>query len=162
MKCMHLGEKTEDKPTQRDKPSNLGVKSREQANSSRQDLQSWCVKTTIINSFSKISAGPIPGRRLGLCFLGPGDKTCPWTQKDRYSRGTDPGRWLFKLSRSLMYLLARLSGGSNEVRVVHRVANHFWIFAIFRNDGNGQFDRDRLTTMVKHVGVGENLNETCC
>ncbi|GFY31537.1 hypothetical protein TNCV_4693811 [Trichonephila clavipes] len=49
MKCMHLGEKTRDKPTQRDKPSNLGVKSREQANSSRQDLQSRCVKTTTID-----------------------------------------------------------------------------------------------------------------
>ncbi|GFY28325.1 hypothetical protein TNCV_4396571 [Trichonephila clavipes] len=40
MKGMHLAEKTGDKPTQRDKPSNLGVKSREQANSTRQALQS--------------------------------------------------------------------------------------------------------------------------
>ncbi|GFS54568.1 hypothetical protein TNCV_2748931 [Trichonephila clavipes] len=64
MKCMHLGEKTEDMQTQRDKPSNLGEKTedtgelndtsppilvrkqRTPVNSTRQALQSWCVKTT--------------------------------------------------------------------------------------------------------------------
>ncbi|GFV20897.1 hypothetical protein TNCV_3651081 [Trichonephila clavipes] len=39
--------------------------------------------------------------------------------------------------------------------MIHRDANHFCIFAILRNAGNGQFDRDRLATMVKHVGMGE-------
>ncbi|GFW87541.1 hypothetical protein TNCV_4485071 [Trichonephila clavipes] len=61
---MHLGKKTEDMPTQRDKPSNLGEKTedtsehnetsppilvrkqRTPVNSTRQALQSWCVKTT--------------------------------------------------------------------------------------------------------------------
>ncbi|GFT84446.1 hypothetical protein TNCV_3862041 [Trichonephila clavipes] len=43
-----------------------------------------------------------------------------------------------------------------EVGVVHREANYFWICAILRNAGNGQFDRNRLTTMVKHVGMGKN------
>ncbi|GFS72280.1 hypothetical protein TNCV_1827001 [Trichonephila clavipes] len=31
MKCMHLGEKTGDQPTQRDKPSNLGEKTEDMA-----------------------------------------------------------------------------------------------------------------------------------
>ncbi|GFY13493.1 hypothetical protein TNCV_1803641 [Trichonephila clavipes] len=46
-------------------------------------------------------------------------------------------------------------GGCDEVGVIHRETNHFWIFAIFRNADNGQFDRDRLTTMVKHIGMDE-------
>ncbi|GFW88558.1 hypothetical protein TNCV_828271 [Trichonephila clavipes] len=46
-------------------------------------------------------------------------------------------------------------GSREEVGMIHRDANHFWIFAILRNAGNGQFDRDRLATMVKHVGMGE-------
>ncbi|GFU77785.1 hypothetical protein TNCV_1137931 [Trichonephila clavipes] len=46
-------------------------------------------------------------------------------------------------------------GGREHFRVVHREANNVWIFTILRNVGNRQFDRDRLATMVKHVGVGE-------
>ncbi|GFV56796.1 hypothetical protein TNCV_4185901 [Trichonephila clavipes] len=46
-------------------------------------------------------------------------------------------------------------GGREEVGVIHREANHFRGFTIFRNAGNGEFDRDRLATMVKHVGVSE-------
>ncbi|GFU93482.1 hypothetical protein TNCV_2200601 [Trichonephila clavipes] len=46
-------------------------------------------------------------------------------------------------------------GSRKEIRVVHREANHFWIFAILQNASNRQFDRDRLTTMVKHIGMGE-------
>ncbi|GFY19360.1 hypothetical protein TNCV_4127471 [Trichonephila clavipes] len=48
-----------------------------------------------------------------------------------------------------------VSGGREEVGVIHRNANHFWIYAILRNAGNGEFDRNRLDTMVKHVGMGE-------
>ncbi|GFT38774.1 uncharacterized protein TNCV_1499461 [Trichonephila clavipes] len=39
--------------------------------------------------------------------LGQVTKLAP-PQKDRYSRNRYPGRWFFRLSRSLMYLLARL------------------------------------------------------
>ncbi|GFW07728.1 hypothetical protein TNCV_3918611 [Trichonephila clavipes] len=46
-------------------------------------------------------------------------------------------------------------GGREEVRVVHRDTNNVWVCAILRNVGNGQFDGDRLATMVKHVGMGE-------
>ncbi|GFY19348.1 hypothetical protein TNCV_4127351 [Trichonephila clavipes] len=46
-------------------------------------------------------------------------------------------------------------GGCEEVGVIHRNANYFWIFAILRNAGNGEFDLDRLDTMVKNVGMGE-------
>ncbi|GFX07973.1 hypothetical protein TNCV_1236541 [Trichonephila clavipes] len=46
-------------------------------------------------------------------------------------------------------------GSRKEIRVVHRDTNLFWIFAILRYAGNGQFDRNRLTTMVKHVGMGK-------
>ncbi|GFX25714.1 hypothetical protein TNCV_4277091, partial [Trichonephila clavipes] len=46
-------------------------------------------------------------------------------------------------------------GGRKKIKLVHREANHFWIFAILRNASNQQFDRDRLTTMVKHIGMGE-------
>ncbi|GFV06333.1 hypothetical protein TNCV_1528571 [Trichonephila clavipes] len=48
-----------------------------------------------------------------------------------------------------------VSDGREEVGVIYRDANHFWIFAILRNAGNGQFDRDRLAPMVKHVGMGK-------
>ncbi|GFW27953.1 hypothetical protein TNCV_768331 [Trichonephila clavipes] len=48
-----------------------------------------------------------------------------------------------------------VSGGRKEIRMIHRDANHFRVFAILRNAGNGQFDRDGLATLVKHVGVGE-------
>ncbi|GFW10115.1 hypothetical protein TNCV_2568991 [Trichonephila clavipes] len=46
-------------------------------------------------------------------------------------------------------------GSRKEIRVVHRDTNDFRVFAILRNAGNGQFDRDRLATMVKHVGMGK-------
>ncbi|GFW63878.1 hypothetical protein TNCV_705841 [Trichonephila clavipes] len=46
-------------------------------------------------------------------------------------------------------------GCREEIRVVHRDANHFRVFAIFWNAGDGQFNRYRLATMVKHVGMGE-------
>ncbi|GFV11381.1 hypothetical protein TNCV_3785011 [Trichonephila clavipes] len=46
-------------------------------------------------------------------------------------------------------------GGRKEIRVVHREAYHFWIFAIVRNASNRQLDRERLTTMVKHIVMGE-------
>ncbi|GFX21770.1 hypothetical protein TNCV_547071 [Trichonephila clavipes] len=42
-----------------------------------------------------------------------------------------------------------------KIRVIHRDTNYFRVFAILRNAGNGQFDRDRLATMVKHVGMGK-------
>ncbi|GFY11522.1 hypothetical protein TNCV_3183601 [Trichonephila clavipes] len=42
-----------------------------------------------------------------------------------------------------------------EVGVIHRDTNQFGLCAILRYAGNGQFDRNRLTTMVKHVGVGK-------
>ncbi|GFT98858.1 hypothetical protein TNCV_3792671 [Trichonephila clavipes] len=46
-------------------------------------------------------------------------------------------------------------GGRDEVGVIHRNANYFRVFAIFQNAGNGQFNRYRLATMVKHVGMGK-------
>ncbi|GFY08228.1 hypothetical protein TNCV_1356391 [Trichonephila clavipes] len=46
-------------------------------------------------------------------------------------------------------------GGHEEVRVVHREANQFWIFAILWNAGDRQYDGDRLATMVRHVGMGK-------
>ncbi|GFS82875.1 hypothetical protein TNCV_289061 [Trichonephila clavipes] len=46
-------------------------------------------------------------------------------------------------------------GCRKEIRVVHRDSNHFRVFAILRNAGNGQFDRDRMATLVKHVGMGK-------
>ncbi|GFS71744.1 hypothetical protein TNCV_2995191 [Trichonephila clavipes] len=54
-------------------------------------------------------------------------------------------------------VVVRLSifGGREEVRVVHREANPFWIFAILWNTGDRHFDGDMLATMVKHVGMGE-------
>ncbi|GFS93452.1 hypothetical protein TNCV_2628301 [Trichonephila clavipes] len=45
-------------------------------------------------------------------------------------------------------------GSRKEIRVVHREANPFWIFAILRNASNRQFDRNRLATIVKHVRMG--------
>ncbi|GFV11386.1 hypothetical protein TNCV_4026401 [Trichonephila clavipes] len=88
-------------------------------------------------------------------YLGQVTKLAPDAEGQVFE-GIDPGRWLFKLSRSLMYLLARLSfGGRKEIRVVHREAYHFWIFAIVRNASNRQLDRERLTTMVKHIVMGE-------
>ncbi|GFS96597.1 hypothetical protein TNCV_3943871 [Trichonephila clavipes] len=50
-----------------------------------------------------------------------------------------------------------------EVGVIHRDTNHLGLCAILRYAGNGQFDRNRLTTMVKYVGMGEKtLEKTCC
>ncbi|GFS95440.1 hypothetical protein TNCV_410001 [Trichonephila clavipes] len=46
-------------------------------------------------------------------------------------------------------------GSRKEIPVVHRDTNYFRVFAILRNAGNGQFYRDRLATMVKHVGMGK-------
>ncbi|GFT46454.1 hypothetical protein TNCV_1962471 [Trichonephila clavipes] len=40
-------------------------------------------------------------------------------------------------------------GGRDEVGMVHRVENHFLVFAILRNTGNEQFDKYTLATMVK-------------
>ncbi|GFV78790.1 hypothetical protein TNCV_1718221 [Trichonephila clavipes] len=49
-----------------------------------------------------------------------------------------------------------VSGGREEVGMIHGDTNHCWIFAILRNAGNRQLvDRDRLVTIVKHVGMGE-------
>ncbi|GFW27987.1 hypothetical protein TNCV_768671 [Trichonephila clavipes] len=72
----------------------------------------------------------------------------------RYSRGTDPGRWQAEQFINVPVGSA-FFGGREEVGVIHREANHLWIFAIFRNSGNGQFDRDRLTSMLKHIDMGE-------
>ncbi|GFV78711.1 hypothetical protein TNCV_3168121 [Trichonephila clavipes] len=40
-----------------------------------------------------------------------------------------------------------------EVGVIHRDTNHLGLCAILRYAGNGQFDRNRLTIMVKYVGI---------
>ncbi|GFW22550.1 retrovirus-related Pol polyprotein from transposon 297 [Trichonephila clavipes] len=42
-----------------------------------------------------------------------------------------------------------------EVGVIHRDTNHLGLCAILRYAGNGQFDRNRLTTMVKYVSMGK-------
>ncbi|GFV33262.1 hypothetical protein TNCV_1497841 [Trichonephila clavipes] len=167
MKCMYLGKKIGDMSTQRDKPFNLGMKSREHANSTRQALQSrrekqgtcqlnktsppiWVSrksvefqhgalgnvivlvhlimqvvregaviqipemgqyfqvdgkKSKLLKNFSLVRA--LDDDETSVSF-GQVTKLAP-DAESRYSRGTDPGRWLFKLSRSLMYLLARLS-----------------------------------------------------
>ncbi|GFW24894.1 hypothetical protein TNCV_3846281 [Trichonephila clavipes] len=102
MKFMHLGEKTGDdnRPTH----SNIGVKSRGQANSTRQALQSWQV------AFQDEAFLDVP--------IGSAD-----------------------------------FGGSDEFGVVHSDTNPFRVFAILRNPDNGQFNRYRLPTIVKHVGM---------
>ncbi|GFX32964.1 hypothetical protein TNCV_2136191 [Trichonephila clavipes] len=46
-------------------------------------------------------------------------------------------------------------GSRKEIRVVHRDTNYFRVFAILRNAGNGQFDRDKLATMVNYAGMGK-------
>ncbi|GFT41552.1 hypothetical protein TNCV_3942961 [Trichonephila clavipes] len=44
----------------------------------------------------------------------------------------------------------------DEIRMIHRDANHFRAFVILRNAANGQFNRYRLSSMVKHIDMGEN------
>ncbi|GFT63416.1 hypothetical protein TNCV_1780481 [Trichonephila clavipes] len=83
LKCIHLDEKTGDQPTERNKPSTLGEKtgdklsqrdklsylggkSRGHANSTRQALQSWCVKTTIINSLQLVKRQQITHKSVGF------------------------------------------------------------------------------------------------
>ncbi|GFX23762.1 DUF5641 domain-containing protein [Trichonephila clavipes] len=39
----------------------------------------------------------------------------------------------------------------HEIGMVHGDANYFWVFPVLRDAINGQFDGDRLTTIVKHV-----------
>ncbi|GFV81173.1 hypothetical protein TNCV_484471 [Trichonephila clavipes] len=194
MECMHLGEKTGDKPTQRDKPSNLRVKSREQDNSTRQDLQSWCVKTTIINSLQLVKMLQVSRKSVGFHHGALGNvivlvhlivqvvrqafqKLCPLVRSlddDEASvslgqvtkLAPDAERQVFEGYRSGQVVFQAepffdvpvgsvVFGGRDEVGVINREANHFLIFAIFRNARNRQFDRDRLTTMVKHIGMGE-------
>ncbi|GFX65814.1 uncharacterized protein TNCV_2043471 [Trichonephila clavipes] len=85
------------------------------------------------------------------------------TQKDRHLR--DPDRWLSGSGSGQMALQAEpfidvpvgstVFGGRDEVKVIHRETNHFWIFAILRNASNREFDRGWLTTMVKHIDMGE-------
>ncbi|GFV33273.1 hypothetical protein TNCV_1497951 [Trichonephila clavipes] len=88
----NLGEKTGDIPTQQDKPSNLGKKG---GIAQIGRISTWC---------SRKCHSPRAPHHAG----GQVTKLAP-DAEIRYSRGTDPGRWLFKLSRSLMYLLTRLS-----------------------------------------------------
>ncbi|GFY09786.1 hypothetical protein TNCV_3697481 [Trichonephila clavipes] len=214
MKCMHLGEKTVYKPTQRDKPSNLGVKSRVQANSTRQDIQSWCVKTTIINSLQLVKMLQVSRKSVGFhhgalgnvivlvhlivqvvrqgaviqiseigqhfqvdckksklfknfplvrsldddeasVSTGKVTKLAPDVEK-QVLEGYRSGQVVFQAEPFIdVPVGSAIFGGREEVRVVHREANHFWNFAILRNDNNRQFDRDRLITMVKHIGMGE-------
>ncbi|GFS54593.1 hypothetical protein TNCV_2749051 [Trichonephila clavipes] len=162
MKCMHLGEKTEDMPTQRDKPSNLGEKTedtgelndtsppilvrkqRTPVNSTRQALQSWCVKTTTALDDDEASVS-----------LGQVTKFAPDAESQVFQRhGSEQAAFQTEPFIDLPDGSA-VSGGREEVGMIHRDANHFWIFAILRNTGNRQFDRDRLATMVKHIGMGE-------
>ncbi|GFV75628.1 hypothetical protein TNCV_2240771 [Trichonephila clavipes] len=122
MKCKHLGEKTEDTSELNDRsPLILVREQRTKANSTRQALQSWCVKTT-----------------TGIAQI---DKISPWCPRKCHSPRAPH--------------CAGGQAGRKEIRVFHRDTNHFRIFAILRNAGNGQFDRDRLAIMVKYIGMGE-------
>ncbi|GFU75228.1 hypothetical protein TNCV_2056711 [Trichonephila clavipes] len=107
-------------------------------------------------SFSKNSAAPIP-RRRGLYLFGPGDKTCPLRKRTGIPGARiRAGQVAFQAEAFIdVPVGSAVFGGRDEVRMVHRDANHFWVISILRNAGNGQFDRYRLATMVKHVGMCE-------
>ncbi|GFX33723.1 hypothetical protein TNCV_3961321 [Trichonephila clavipes] len=191
MKCMHLGEKTGDMPTQRDKPSNFGEKTGEMP--TQQDKPSYLVGfhhdalgnvvvlvQLIVQLVRQGAVIQIP--EMGQYFQIDGEKSKLFKNfplvraldDDETSvslgqvtkHAPDAERQVFEGYRSgQVALLAELFidvpvgpavfGGRKEIKMVHREANHFCIFAILRNASNPQFDRDRLTTMVKHIGMGE-------
>ncbi|GFT80162.1 hypothetical protein TNCV_2241371 [Trichonephila clavipes] len=177
MKCMHLGEKTEDTSELNEtSPPILVRKQRTPANSTRQTLQSWCVKTTTgIAQIDKISTwcsrkshSPRAPHRAGgqaecghsnpgngAIFPGQVTKLAP-DEERQVSQRYGSGQAAFQAQPFIdVQVGPAVFGSRKEIRVVHRDTYHFWIFAILRNAGNGQFDRDRLATMVKHVGMGK-------
>ncbi|GFV79118.1 hypothetical protein TNCV_2613041 [Trichonephila clavipes] len=212
MKCMHLGEKTEDMPTQRDKPSNLGEKTEDTSelnetsppilvcedDNSLQLLKMLQVSRKsirfhhgalgsvivlvhlIVQVVRQGAVIQIP--EMGQYFQVDGKKSKLFKNfplvraldDDQASvslgqvtkLAPDAERQVFERYRSGQVALQAepfidvpvgpaVFGSRKEIRVVHRDANYFRVFAILRNAGNGQFDRDRLATMVKHVGMGK-------
>ncbi|GFX49366.1 hypothetical protein TNCV_3664791 [Trichonephila clavipes] len=125
-KPSNFDEKTEDMPTQRDKPSHLGV------------------KTTIALDDNEASVS------LGqLTKLAP-DAEIQVFERYRSRQVAFQADQFVSVTISPSVFVCR-----EEVGVIHRDTNHLGLCAILRYAGNGQFNRNRLTTMVKHVGMGE-------
>ncbi|GFS85397.1 hypothetical protein TNCV_2803131 [Trichonephila clavipes] len=176
---MHFGEKTEDMPTQRDKPSNLGVIRRRQQMSrlsfafSLQLVKMLQVSCKLIR-FHHGALGNVKALVLIIVQVVRQGAVIQIPEMGQYFQVDRKKSQLFKnfpLIRALddneatvsLGQLTKLSPDAEiqvfesreEVGMIHRDANYFWICAILRYAGNGQFDRNRLTTMVKHVGMGK-------
>ncbi|GFX86604.1 hypothetical protein TNCV_462241 [Trichonephila clavipes] len=203
MKCMHLGEKTGDQPTQRDKPSNLGEKTGDICQLNKTSPPIWpaafnkltvsrksegfhhgalanvpmhlivqVVRQGVVIQISEMGQHlQVDGKKSQLfknfplvraldddeasVSLGQVTKLAPDTESQVFQRHGS-GQVAFQAEPfNDVPVGSAVFSCCEEVGVIHRDANYFRIFAIFQNAGNGQFDRNRLTTMVKHVGVGE-------
>ncbi|GFX10468.1 hypothetical protein TNCV_2582911 [Trichonephila clavipes] len=205
-KPSNFGEKTEDMPTQRDKPSHLGVIRRRHTQQmgrlsfafSRQLVKVLQVSCKSIRfhhgalGYIKVLVHLIEqGLRQGAVIqipemgqyfqvdgkksklfknlsvvrtlddneasvsLGQVTKLAPDTEFQVFQRHGS-GQVAFQAEPFINVPVgSAVFGSRKEIRVVHRDTNHFWIFAILRYAGNGQFDRNRLATIVKHVGMGK-------
>ncbi|GFT99796.1 hypothetical protein TNCV_748751 [Trichonephila clavipes] len=174
-KPSNLGEKTEDTSELNETNPPILVRNRGHANSTRHALQSGCVNmTTGIVQIDRISpwcTGKChslrkPHRAGGQSRCGhsnagngaifTGDKTlAPDAERQVFQRHGS-GQAAFQAQPFIDIPVGpAVFGSRKEIGVVHRDTNHFWIFAILRNAGNGHFNRERLATMVKHVGMGK-------
>ncbi|GFT72683.1 hypothetical protein TNCV_755881 [Trichonephila clavipes] len=166
---MHLGEKTEDMPTQRDKPSNLGEKT-EDTSELNENSPPILVRKQRICQLNETSPPILVDGKKSKVFkhfplvraldddeafvsLGQVTKLAPDAERQVFE-GYRYGQVALQAKPFIDVPVGpAVFGSRKEIRVVHRDTNHFRVFAIFRNAGNGQFDRDRLATMVKHVGM---------
>ncbi|GFT74805.1 hypothetical protein TNCV_2516961 [Trichonephila clavipes] len=145
-------------PTQRDKPSNLGVRRRQLLTDIAQigRISPWCTRKC-----NSLRASHRAGGQAGLdddeasVSLGQVTKLAPDAKRQVFDRYRS-GQMALQAEPFIDELVGpSVFGSRKEIRVIHREVNHFWIFAVLRNASNLQFDRDRFTTMVKHIGMGE-------
>ncbi|GFS98334.1 hypothetical protein TNCV_2208681 [Trichonephila clavipes] len=144
MKWMHLGEKN--MPIQRDKPSNFGEKTEDMPTQRDKTIQSGCIVQidTISPWCTRKCQSPRAHHRAGGQAGNPGIRE---VQIRQVALQAEP---FVNVTVGPAVLVCR-----EEVGVIHRDTNHFGLCAILRYAGNGQFNRNRLTTMVKHVGMGK-------
>ncbi|GFX88595.1 hypothetical protein TNCV_2660061 [Trichonephila clavipes] len=146
---MHLGEKTEDTSELNETSSPILVRKQRicQLKETSSPILVRKQRTCQINKTSP----PILERKQRTCQL---NETSPptWVCEDDSRSGQEA---LQAEPFIDVPVGPAVFGSRKEIRVVHRDTNHFRVFAILRNAGNGQFDQDRLATMVKHVGMGE-------